>query len=110
MATRRHPDAERPVVLAIDHLFVDDESDGLAQAAYDALGALDAAWPSAICPIASEDLRTLVAGALARCRELDFRGDEQQELAAAARRVGHLLERAPQDWPLSALQTRGSTQ
>jgi hypothetical protein len=72
--------------VAIDHRFIDDELDGVAQEVYDALGALDAAAPAAIAPLRREDLVALVeAGERAACGE---------RAESAARRVRHVLERS----------------
>jgi hypothetical protein len=95
MRERRPDSAEGPVLIAIDHLFVGNEADGLAQAVYDALGALDAAWPAAIAPIGAADLAVLVGAARAAPRAAGPVGRERDLLQGAARRVGHVLERAP---------------
>jgi hypothetical protein len=95
MRERRPDAAEGPVLIAIDHLFVGSESDGLAQAVYDALGALDAAWPAAIAPLGAADLAALVDAARAAPRAAQPAGRERAALQGAVRRVGHVLERTP---------------
>jgi hypothetical protein len=95
MRERRPESAEGPVLIAIDHLFVGGQDDGCAQTMYDALGALDAAWPEAIAPIAASDLALLVACARERAQSGEAAGRERDALQGAARRVGHVLERAP---------------
>ncbi|HEY1478743.1 MAG TPA: hypothetical protein VGF46_01865 [Gaiellales bacterium] len=78
--------------ISIDHTFIDDESDGLTQAVYWALGALDSAWPQAVSTVASSDLELLVDAA-DRWAGRATPSPEQVALQAAVRRLRHLLER-----------------
>jgi protein-tyrosine-phosphatase len=101
-----HPDpghGARPVIIAIDHGFIADESDGAAQRAYDALGALDAEAPEAICPISSDDLRVLVEASLTRSAIVDPTSAEFRAITGAARRVRHVIERSAQWVSVSVL-------
>ena len=100
MSGHRPEDAERPVLLAIDHLFVGGESDGLLQQVYDALGALDSAAPSALCPISADDLAVLVAATVRHCADLDPRSDERQAALGAVRRIRHVMVRSPERSPV----------
>jgi hypothetical protein len=88
------PDAdERPVVVAIDHRFVPDGADSLAQGVYDAFGALDAACPEAILTLSADDLAALVH---ASRRWLAFSIptiEERVPVEGAIRRCDHVLER-----------------
>jgi hypothetical protein len=70
-----------PVVLSIDHRFVEPEHVALLQAVYDALGALDVAAPLAILPLRTDDLRVLLEGSARRSR------------VGASRRIRFMLER-----------------
>jgi hypothetical protein len=81
------------IVIAIDHAFIGDESDGLTQDVYDALGALDAAWPEAIAHIRVEDMQALARVGERASRLPDPALERSDPLRAAARRVRHVLER-----------------
>jgi hypothetical protein len=85
--------ADPPVVLAVDHLFIGDESDGFTDGLYRALGALDAECPEAIMTLSALDLHVLVEWAERWADSLEGDEDERAAVRAAARRVRHVLER-----------------
>jgi hypothetical protein len=95
MSTGRSASPERPVLLALDHLFIPPHEDPAAQAVYDALGALDAACPEAIATLSTDDLVTLIRIALVWTSTAEPESPEHDEVAAAARRVAHVVERSP---------------
>ncbi|HEX4345014.1 MAG TPA: hypothetical protein VHZ31_05580 [Solirubrobacteraceae bacterium] len=87
------PDAYR-FLFTIQHARVEQESEELLQAVYDALGALDAACPSAIATIAEGDLDSVV-----RAGERSLTGEgswpqELQQLRQATRRLRLVLGEA----------------
>jgi hypothetical protein len=79
------------VLLAIDHLFVDDER--VADGVYQALGALDAACPLAIATLSPDDLRLLVAAAAGSAARQPASA-RRALLDGACRRIEHVLDRA----------------
>jgi hypothetical protein len=95
MSTGRPASSERPVLLALDHLFIPSQEDPAVQAVYDALGALDAACPEAIATLSADDLTILIRAALAWTRTIEPEQPEPREVMAAAGRLAHVLERFP---------------
>jgi hypothetical protein len=96
MSDRRPVGARRPVLLAIDELFVCADGRAHEQEVWTALGALDVACPQAIAPLSAADLSLLVA--VAREWEADAAASDERRgpVAGAARRLAHVLERAPE--------------
>ena len=81
------------MILAVDHRFIADESDGYSDGLYRALGALDVACPEALMTLSTVDLRLLVEWAERWAGALDGDEDERDMVRGAARRVRHVLER-----------------
>jgi hypothetical protein len=92
VAPGRPADAEPPTLLAIDHLFADDEA--ALDAVYQALGGLDAACPLTLAPLSTCDLGIVVAAASAFAATLPA-SVRRDALGGACRRLGHVLDRAP---------------
>jgi hypothetical protein len=95
MSAGRPASTARPVLFALDHLFIPSHEDPVAQDAYDALGALDAACPEAIATLSTDDLATLVRAALAWTRPLGSGAPSHDQVTGAAARISHVLERYP---------------
>jgi hypothetical protein len=95
MSADRPASTERPVLFALDHLFIPARDEPIAQGAYDALGALDAACPEAIATLSTDDLAMLVRGALAWTRTLGSGAPSHEQMVGAADRISHALERCP---------------
>jgi hypothetical protein len=81
------------VILSLDHAFVDPRADDLADAVYEALGALDASSPEAILALGLDDLRSLVAATERWMQSSACPAWERTSLEGSVRRVRHLLER-----------------
>ncbi|MEO9177258.1 MAG: hypothetical protein ABI317_17220 [Gaiellales bacterium] len=79
--------------VAIDHAFVGDEFEGLAQDVYDALGALDAACQAAVLPLGRADLCALVDAGDRLAGNGAGSPGQRELVAGAARRLRHALER-----------------
>jgi hypothetical protein len=82
-----------PFLVSVDHRFIGDELDDVAQGVYDALGALDAAAPHAIATIGCEDLYALVDASERWIETGDVPFGSREAVIDASRRLRHLLER-----------------
>jgi hypothetical protein len=82
-----------PFFVSIDHRFIADALDDVAQGVYDALGALDAAAPDAIATVGGDDLRALVRAGERWAEIGEGPYESRAAVADATRRVRHLLER-----------------
>jgi hypothetical protein len=82
-----------PFFVAIDHRFIANALEDVAQGVYDALGALDAAAPDAIATVGGDDLLALVHAGERWAEAGEAPYESRAAVADASRRVRHLLER-----------------
>jgi hypothetical protein len=82
------------MVLAIDHRFVDGAGQDEASQVYYAIAQLEEVCPASTCPIRSDDLEALL-GFAERALKLEASPSAVDPLAGAARRLRHVLDRAP---------------
>jgi hypothetical protein len=92
MTEPRYPPTrtDTAVFISIDHAYIPDELDHVAQGVYDALGSLEIECPEAIELFMPEDFRQVLAAAERWAATGDLSQLERAQLRAAMDRIRHL--------------------